>query len=137
MKIFTSLFFFLFSSLVLAGEDLTGKKILCAKFFWGFEFISSEKILVISTNINSVTNIREYYYNTVYDLPYVNLYSDLNSERNAIFSLNRKTLRIDRWTMTSGGITPREIIPGRFCEVVKIDNLVDYIEELKNNKIIE
>jgi len=137
MKTLLTLFVLLFSSLVVAGDDLTGKKILCANFLWAFEFNSSEKVTVISTNINSKTNITEFYYETMFDMPYVKLYLNKNYTRNAVFSINRQTLSIDRWIMTSGGNTPREIIPGRFCEVVQINNLINYIEDLKNKKLLK
>tara|TARA_Y100000590_G_scaffold427215_1_gene537100 strand:+ start:800 stop:1186 length:387 start_codon:yes stop_codon:yes gene_type:complete len=121
-----------FSSSVIAKEDFTGKKFLCSKILWGFEFISFDKVNVISTDINNITNIKEYYYESDSKLPYVNLYLVENKIRNAIFSIHDQTLRVDIWTMTSGGNTTREIIPAGFCEEVKINNMVNHIENMKN-----
>jgi len=64
-------------------------------------------------------------------LPFINLYSFQNNIKEIAFSIHHNTLRVDVWTMTSGGITTREIIPVGFCEEVKINNLKDYITELK------
>ena len=131
MKILISLFFLLFSSLVLAVDDLTGKKYLCSKLLWGFEFISSDKVNVISTDINNKTIIREYFYSTDLKLPYLNLYLNKEDIREVIYSIHRQTLRVDIWTMTSGGNTTREIIPSGFCKEVKVNDIIKYIEDLK------
>ena len=129
-KIFLILFVFLFSLSTFADDDLTGKKILCDKFLWGFDFISSEKVKVITTNYNKESNVKEYYYETDVLLPYINIYR-LNNIRNADFSIHHQTLRIDIWTMTAGGYTSREIISAGSCKEVKINNIVKYIEDLK------
>ena len=131
MKAFFSLFLFLFPSLVFAESDLTGKKFLCVKLLWGFEFVSSDKVNVISTDINNITYLKEYYYEKDSDLPYVNLFLTQQNIRDVVFSINNETLRVDVWTMTSGGNTTREIIPEGFCEDVNIDNLLEHIEGLK------
>ena len=131
MKIFLFLFILLFFSSVVKGEDLIGKKYLCSKLLWGFEFISSDKVNVISTDINNQTNVKEYYYEIDPELPYVNLYLIQNNIKDNIFSIHHQTLRVDIWTMTSGGNTTREIIPEGFCEDVNIDNLLEHIEGLK------
>ena len=130
MKIFIALFV-LFSTSLAVGDNLTGKKFLCSKLLWGFEFISSDKVNVISTDINNKTEVKEYYYETDFELPYVNLYLGKKNIRDIVFSIHQQTLRVDIWTMTSGGNTTREIIPEGFCEEVKINNLKDYIKELK------
>ena len=131
MKIFLFLFILLFFSSVVKGEDLIGKKYLCSKLLWGFEFISSDKVNVISTDINNQTNVKEYYYEIDAKLPYVNLYLIQNNIKDNIFSIHHQTLRVDIWTMTSGGNTTREIIPEGICEEVKIKNMLHYIEDLK------
>ena len=133
MKKLLFIIFLLFSSSVSAAEDLTSKKLLCPKLLWGFEFISSNKVRVFDTDINQKTNIKEYYYETDFELPYVNLYLGKKNIRDIVFSIHQQTLRVDIWTMTSGGNTTREIIPEGFCEEVKINNMVNYIEDLKNH----
>ena len=88
MKIFLFLFILLFFSSVVKGEDLIGKKYLCSKLLWGFEFISSDKVNVISTDINNQTNVKEYYYEIDPELPYVNLYLIQNNIKDNIFSIH-------------------------------------------------
>ena len=78
------------------------------------------------------TKFREYYYEADSTLPFINIYLMQNQTRDLIYSIHLKTLRVDIWTMTSGGITTREIIPEGFCEVTNISNIFEYIEKLKN-----
>ena len=131
LLIFFSFIFLIFN--VFADEDLDGKNILCSDLLWGFEFISSQKVKVINTDINKVTNVREYYYETNSKLPYINIYLTQNQIRDLIYSVHLKTLRVDIWTMTSGGNTTREMIPKGFCEMTNISNILTHIENLKTN----
>ena len=124
-------FFIFFSFNIFADEDLTGKNVLCSDLLWGFEFISSEEVKVINTNINNETNIRKYHYETDSKLPYINIYLMENKIKNLIYSVHRKTLRVDIWTMTSGGNTTREIIPKGFCEMINFSDILTHIEKLK------
>ena len=110
---------------------MTGKNVLCSDLLWGFEFISSEEVKVINTNINNETNIRKYHYETDSKLPYINIYLMENKIKNLIYSVHRKTLRVDIWTMTSGGNTTREIIPKGFCEMINFSDILTHIEKLK------
>ena len=131
LLIFFSFILLIFN--VFADEDLDGKNILCSDLLWGFEFISSQKVKVINTDINKVTNVREYYYETNSKLPYINIYLTQNQIRDLIYSVHLKTLRVDIWTMTSGGNTTREMIPIGFCEMTNISNILTHIEKLKTN----
>ena len=131
LLIFFSFIFLIFN--VFADEDLDGKNFLCSDLLWGFEFISSQKVKVINTDINNVTNVREYYYETNSKLPYINIYLTQNQIRDLIYSVHLKTLRVDIWTMTSGGNTTREMIPIGFCEMTNISNILTHIEKLKTN----
>ena len=136
MKRLILLIFFSFIFLIInvfADENLDGKNILCSDLLWGFEFISSQKVKVINTDINKVTNVREYYYETNSKLPYINIYLIQNQIRDLIYSVHLKTLRVDIWTMTSGGNTTREMIPKGFCEMTNISNILTHIENLKTN----
>ena len=127
-----SFHFIFFSFSIAANQDLKEKNYLCADILWGFEFISSEKVLVVITDINSNTKVREYYYKTDPNLSYVNIYLTQNkATRDLIYSIHQPTLRVDIWTMTSGGITTREMIPSGFCEIIDISNMLDFIEKLK------
>ena len=132
MKIIFCLFIFFSSNLIYASENFSKKKLICPKLLWGFDFISSNKVKVIDTDINEETNIREYYYESNNELPYINLYLIEKNIRNFAYSIHRNTLRVDIWTMTSGGNTTREIIPAGFCKDIKTDNIVEDIEDLKN-----
>mgnify|MGYP001281486319 CR=1 FL=1 len=120
-----------FSSSLFAKDEFIGKKFLCDKLLWGFEFISSQQVNVISTNINNKTNVKKYYYDIDFDLRYINLYLDNQNTENAVFSIHLDTFRVDVWTMTSGGITTREIIPKGFCDITNINNILAHIESLK------
>ena len=131
LLIFFSFILLIFN--VFADEDLDVKNILCSDLLWGFEFISSQKVKVINTDINKVTNVREYYYETNSKLPYINIYLTQNQIRDLIYSVHLKTLRVDIWTMTSGGNTTREMIPIGFCEMTNISNILTHIENLKTN----
>ena len=127
--IFFSFLFFLYN--VFADENLTGKNILCSDLLWGFEFISSQKVKVIKTDINNETSFKEYYYKIDSELPYINIYLMQNQIRDLIYSVHLKTLRVDIWTMTSGGNTTREMIPKGFCEMTNISNILMHIEKSK------
>ena len=91
------------------------------------------RCLSSSFNFNNVTNVREYYYETNSKLPYINIYLTQNQIRDLIYSVHLKTLRVDIWTMTSGGNTTREMIPIGFCEMTNISDILTHIEKLKTN----
>ena len=131
MKIILFLCILLSAPLVFANNNLLGKKILCTEFLWGFEFISDKTLYLISTDINNETNIKKYYYEYDSKLSYVNLYLNKIDTTNFIYSIHLKTLRIDVWTMTSGGNTTREFIPQGFCKYLDNNNLVEHIQDLK------
>ena len=132
MKIIIITILLLIPSSILANNDLKGRQYFCSKLLWGFDFVSSNKVNVISTDINNQSFIKEYYYEIDTELPYINLYLDKKKVKDLSFSINHQTLRVDIWTMTSGGNTTREIIPEGFCENVKIQNLLSHIENLKD-----
>ena len=121
-----------FSLDISADESLIAKNILCSDLLWGFEFISPQKVKVINTDINNKTYVKEYYYENDSKLPYVNIYL-MQKKRELAYSVHLETLRVDIWTMTSGGNTTREMIPRDFCKFTNISNILDYIEKLKIN----
>ncbi len=129
--IFSSFIFF--SVNIYANEDLSGSTFICSDIFWAFEFKQSKKVKVYSTDINNETKFREFYYEISSELPYINIFLMENNIRNLIYSVHRKTLRVDIWTMTSGGNTTREIIPEYFCKIKNISNVLNHIEKLKEN----
>ena len=106
---------------------------LCPKLFWGFEFISSNRVKVIDTDLNNKTKITEYYYDTDLELSYINIFINENNLRDRVYSIELNTLRVDVWTMTGGGFTTREMFPIGICDFVKINNIFSYIESLKKN----
>ena len=113
------------------NKDLTNSQLLCPTLLWGFEFISSNKVKVINTNLNKITAITEYNYDVDLRLSYINIFSSKNNIRDRVYSIELNSLRVDIWTMTGGGFTTREMFPIGLCEFVEIDNLLSYIKNLK------
>ena len=132
-KLFILIFliFYSSSSLTITNKDLTNNQLLCPSLLWGFEFISSNRVKVISTNINKITKFTEYYYDVDLKLSYINIFSSKNNIRDRLYSIELNTLRVDVWTMTGGGFTTREMFPIGLCEFVEMNNLLPYIENLK------
>ena len=131
MKILFLVLFLFFSFSAFANKDYTSKKLLCPTLLWGFDFVSSNKVKVIDTDINNKTKVTEYLYNTDLELSYINIFLNENNIRDRVYSIELNTLRVDIWTMTGGGITTREMLPSGFCEFVKMENIYKYIENLK------
>jgi len=129
--IFISLIFYSSSSITFTNKDLNGKQLLCSTLLWGFEFISSNKVKVINTDLNKITKITEYYYDVDLNLSYINIFSSKNNIRDRVYSIELNSLRVDIWTMTGGGFTTREMFPTGLCEFVEINNLFNYIQNLK------
>ena len=132
MKILFLILFLFFSFSAFATKDYTSKKLLCPTLLWGFDFVSSNKVKVIDTDINNKTKVTEYLYNTDLELSYINIFLNENNIRDRVYSIELNTLRVDIWTMTGGGFTTREMLPTGLCEFVKINNIYSYIESLKN-----
>ena len=122
------LFFCSPSSIALSKKDFSNNQLLCPALLSGFEFISSNKVKVIYTDLNKITTINEYYYDVDLKLSYINIFSSENSIRDRVFSIELNSLRVDVWTMTGGGFTTREMFPIGNCEFVKINNFSSYID---------
>ncbi len=129
--IFISLIFYSSSSMTFTNKDLTNNQLLCPTLLWGFEFISSNRVKVINTDLNKITSINEYYYDVDLELSYINIFISENNIRDRIYSIELNSLRVDVWAMTGGGFTTREMFPSRLCEFVEIKNFLLYIESLK------
>ena len=129
--IFIFLFFCSSSSIAFTKKDFSNNQLLCPSLLWGFEFISSNRVKVINTNINKITKINEYYYDVDLNLSYINIFSSKNNIRDRVYSIELNTLRVDVWAMTGGGFTTREMFPIGLCEFVKVNNLLLYIKNLK------
>ena len=129
--IFICLIFYSSSSITFTNKDLTNNQLLCPKLLWGFEFISSNKVKVINTDINKKTTITEYYYDIDLNLSYINIFSSKTNIRDRVYSIELDSLRVDVWTMTGGGFTTREMFPIGLCKFVEINNFLSYIESLK------
>ena len=132
-KLFIFLFviFYSSSSISFTDKDLTNNQLLCTKLLWAFEFISSNRVKVINTDLNKITTITEFYYDVDLNLSYINIFSSKNNIRDRVYSIELNTLRVDIWTMTGGGFTTREMFPIGLCEFVEVNNLLTYIENLK------
>ena len=129
--IFIFLFFSSSSSIALTKNNFSNNQLLCPTLLWGFEFISSNKVKVINTDLNKITTINEYYYDVDLELSYINIFSSENSIRDRVYSIELNSLRVDVWTMTGGGFTTREMFPIGLCDFVEINNILTYIESLK------
>ena len=125
------LFFCSFSSIAFTKNNFSNNQLLCPSLLWGFEFISSNKVKVINTDLNKITTINEYYYDVDLKLSYINIFSSEDSIRDRVYSIELNSLRVDVWTMTGGGFTTREMFPTGFCDFVEINNILTYIESLK------
>ena len=112
-------------------KDFSNNQLLCPTLLWGFEFISSNRVKVINTDMNKITTITEYYYDVDLHLSYINIFSSENNIRDRVYSIELNSLRVDIWTMTGGGFTTREMFPIGLCEFVEVNNLLPYIENLK------
>ena len=129
--IFIFLFFYSSSSIAFTKNNFSNNQLLCPTLLWGFEFISSNRVKVINTDLNKITTINEYYYDVDLELSYINIFSSENSIRDRVYSIELNSLRVDVWTMTGGGFTTREMFPIGLCNFVKINNVLTYIESLK------
>ena len=129
--IFIFLFFYSSSSIALTKNSFSNSQLLCSKLLWGFEFISSNKVKVINTDLNNITSINEYYYDVDLELSYINIFLNENDIRDRVYSIELNSLRVDVWTMTGGGFTTREMFPIGLCKFVEINNFLSYIESLK------
>jgi len=106
------------------NKNLKNNQLLCPTLLWGFEFISSNRVKVISSDLNKLTTINEYYYDVDLNLAYINIFSSENNIRDRVYSIELNSLRVDVWTMTGGGFTTREMFPIGLCEFVEIDNFL-------------
>ncbi len=127
-------YFFSLPALTLTNKDLTNKQLLCPKLLWGVEFISSNRVKVIETDLNKKTSVNEYFYDTDLDLSFINIFQSENNIRDRVYSIELNTLRIDVWSMTGGGFTTREMFPKGLCEFVNDNNIYSQIENLKLSK---
>ena len=73
LLIFIITYFFSLPALTLTKKDFTDKQLLCPKLLWGVEFISSNRVKVIETDLNKKTSINEYFYDTDLDLSFINI----------------------------------------------------------------
>ena len=131
--IFIFLFFSSSSSIAFTKNNFSNNQLLCPTLLWGFEFISSNRVKVINTDLNKITKISEYYYDVDLELSYINIFSSENSITDRVYSIELNSLRVDIWTMTGGGFTTREMFPKGFCKFVEINNIFSHIESLKKN----
>tara|TARA_A100000164_G_scaffold327838_1_gene314461 strand:+ start:75 stop:440 length:366 start_codon:yes stop_codon:yes gene_type:complete len=121
----------MYSSIAFTKNNFSNNELLCPSLLWGFEFISSNKVKVIKTDLNKITTINEYNYDVDLELSYINIFSSEDSIRDRVYSIELNSLRVDVWTMTGGGFTTREMFPTGLCDFEEINNVLTYIESLK------
>ena len=129
--IFIFLIFYSSSSIAFTKKEFSNKQLLCSSLLSGFEFISSNRVKVIATDINKITTINEYYYDVDLKLSYINIFSNEDNIRDRVYSIELNSLRVDVWSMTGGGFTTREMFPIGLCDFVGISNFLSYTEDLK------
>tara|TARA_A100001011_G_scaffold372555_1_gene431089 strand:- start:2222 stop:2629 length:408 start_codon:yes stop_codon:yes gene_type:complete len=129
--IFIFLIFYSYQSISFTNKDFTNNQLLCSKLLWGFDFISSDRVKVINTDLNKITTTSDYYYDVDIELSFINIFSNENNIRDRVYSIELNSLRVDIWTMTGGGFTTREMFPIGHCEFVEINDFLSYIENLK------
>ena len=129
--IFIFLIFYSSSSIAFTKKDFSNKQLLCSSLLSGFEFISSNRVKVIATDINKITTINEYYYDVDLELSYINIFLSENKIRDRLYSIELNSLRVDVWTMTGGGFTTREMFPIGVCKFVEINDFLSHIDDLK------
>lgn len=131
ISIILCLIYFSSPAICFTEKDFTNKKLLCSKLLWGFDFVSSNKVQVIITDLNSNTLVKEYKYDTDLNLSYINIFQNEDNVNNRVYSIELNSLRVDIWTMTGGGFTTREMFPSGFCKFINNKNLFSLIESLK------
>ena len=131
LLIFIFIIFYSSCSIAFTKKNLSNDQLICPTLLWGFEFISSDRVKVISTDLNKISKTTEYYYEVDLNLSFINIFSSNNNIRDRVFSIEINTLRIDVWTMTGGGFTTREMFPVGLCQFVEFNDLLTYIENQK------
>ena len=129
--IFIFLIVYSLSSIAFTKTDFSNNQLLCSSLLSGFEFISSNRVKVINTDLNKITTIKEYYYEVDLNLSYINIFSYEGNIRDRVYSIELNSLRVDVWAMTGGGFTTREMFPVGLCEFVRVNDFLPYIESLK------
>ena len=129
--IFIFLIFYSSSSIAFTKKDFSNNQLLCPTLLAGFEFISSNRVKVINTDLNKITTTNDLYYDVDLELSYINIYKSENNIRDRLYSIELNSLRVDVWTMTGGGFTTREMFPVGLCEFVEINNFLSFIDSLK------
>ena len=132
--IFIFLFFYSSQSISFTNKDLSENQLYCPTLLWGFEFISSNRVQVINTDLNKITKVKEYFYDVDLELSYINIFSSENNLRNRVYSIELNTLRVDIWSMTGGGFTTREMFPRGYCKFTTKKNILSLIQTLKISK---
>ena len=131
---FIFLFFYSSQSISFTNKDLSESQLHCPTLLWGFEFISSNRVKVIYTDLNKITKVKELFYDVDLELSYINIFSSKNNLRDRVYSIELNTLRVDIWSMTGGGFTTREMFPKGYCKFTTDKNILSHIQTLKQSK---
>ena len=133
MKTLLTLFILLFSSPVFAGDDLTGKKLIC--------IIDASKVYNMTFGFTGPEKVNSYFSeqdSTIYS--YNNqLYIALPTRINILFS--HATYSIDRKTLKLNANEPgkKEVFESGTCELFNLneDQLLLYLKTLVNQQIVD
>jgi len=149
MKTLLTLFVLLFSSSVLAGDNLAGKKIFCKKIsdtqinLLGFHFINDDGVLIYFHNNKSLVWRSEKYRNNLLQIEIYHITDPSNTsgvkaegDDPTIFEIKRKDLEVN----SLGSKTTWDFKP-EYCELINDESLFinvfeTEIEQIKSqNKI--
>ena len=138
MKILVTIFVLFFSSSVVAGDNLGGKKIFCSEkrhsgiVLIGFKFVSSHDVKIFKESTSSPLEINTHKYETSAHQIEINDYFNFN---RMLYLISRKTLSVEttKWTSILWAFK------GGTCKVINED-IVDLFNQLlkeykKDNKI--
>ena len=135
MKTLLTLFVLLSSSSVVAGDDLTGKKIFCLKksidsyYLLGFNFITSNKVRMYRESENLSLSETETTYRTT--VLHIGTFETVDKKISP-FKINRKNLSVSHqtkmWTYKPGNC---KLVQGIFVKI-----FADTKKDLKKENLI-
>ena len=133
MKTLLTFFVLFFSSSVVAGDNLGGKKIFCSEkrhsgiVLIGFKFVSSHDVTIFKETTSSPLEINTHKYKTSAHQIEINDY--YNSDRR-LHLISRKTLSVDstKWTSMLW------VFKGGTCKVINEDIVDLFNQHLKEYK---
>ena len=129
LKTLLTFFVLLFSSSVVAGDDLTGKQIYCQKLWQGkaeqlgFEFIDQNQVnVILSIHTPEVSRVKLFL--AEYETDDFYIQTELNLLSGGKYKINRKNLNIYYYESL---IYSNSNSPLENCKISKFENLLEAI----------